>query len=69
MLFLKSFRSVYRMSKDFDVSKYYWKEDIDYRKNPQLYKVGKGEQGVLLCEPYKSEILPFWRFKTPEIAE
>jgi len=23
---------------------------------------------VLLLEPYKSEILPYWRFKTPEIA-
>jgi hypothetical protein len=30
--------------------------------------VGKGEQGVLLVEPYKSEILPHWRFKTPAIA-
>ena len=23
---------------------------------------------MLLVEPYKGEILPFWRFKTPEIA-
>lgn len=41
---------------------------IDFRKHPELYKVGKGEQGVLLIEPYKSEILPHWRFKTPQIA-
>lgn len=41
---------------------------LDLRKNPHLYRVGKGEQGVLLVEPYKSEILPFWRFKTPEEA-
>jgi hypothetical protein len=41
---------------------------IDFRKCPDLYRVGKGEQGVLLVEPYKSEILPHWRFKTPEIA-
>jgi hypothetical protein len=41
---------------------------IDFRKNPELYRIGKGEQGVLLVEPYKSEILPHWRFKTPEIA-
>lgn len=41
---------------------------IDFRKSPELYQVGKGEQGVLLVEPYKSEILPYWRFKTPEIA-
>lgn len=30
--------------------------------------MGRGEQGVLLVEPYKSEILPFWRFKTEKIA-
>ncbi len=37
---------------------------IDFRKHPELYRIGKGEQGVLLVEPYKSEILPLWRFKT-----
>jgi hypothetical protein len=42
---------------------------IDFRKHPELYQVGKGEQGVLMVEPYKSEILPHWRFRTPEIAE
>ena len=41
---------------------------IDFRKHPELYVIGKGEQGVLLVEPYKSEILPHWRFKTPDIA-
>lgn len=44
-------------------------EHIDFRKHPEKYRVGKGEQGVLLVEPYKSEILPHWRFRTPEIAE
>lgn len=24
---------------------------------------------MLICQPYKNEILPFWRFKTPEIAK
>jgi hypothetical protein len=43
-------------------------ENIDFRQHPELYRVGKGEQGVLLVEPYKSEILPHWRFKTPAIA-
>ena len=42
--------------------------EIDFRQHPELYRIGKGEQGVLLVEPYKSEILPHWRFKTPEIA-
>lgn len=47
--------------------------DLDYknlnlRDNPQLYRIGLGEQGVLSVEPYKSEILPLWRFRTPDIA-
>jgi hypothetical protein len=41
----------------------------DFRKRPELYKVGRGEEGVLLVEPYKSELLPHWRFKTPDIAK
>jgi hypothetical protein len=41
----------------------------DFRKHPELYRVGKGEQGVLSVEPYKSEILPYWRFKDPETAQ
>lgn len=43
-------------------------KSIDFRKHPELYRIGKGEQGVLLIEPYKSELLPHWRFKTPDIA-
>lgn len=43
-------------------------DSIDFREQPELYHVGRGEQGVLLVEPYKNEILPHWRFKTPEIA-
>ena len=41
---------------------------LDMRAHPELYQVGVGEQGVLSVEPYKSEILPHWRFRTPEIA-
>lgn len=54
---------------NFNYKKYKWYKDIDYRKNPEKYLVGKGEQGVLICEPFKSEILPYWRFKTPDLAE
>ena len=43
-------------------------ENTDFRKEPHLYRVGRGEQGVLMVEPYKSEILPHWRFRTEEIA-
>ncbi|MEO6590551.1 MAG: DUF4385 domain-containing protein [Pyrinomonadaceae bacterium] len=55
------------MTVKFDYSLDY--KSLDLRKTPELYRVGKGEQGVLLVEPYKSEILPHWRFKTPEIAK
>ena len=41
---------------------------IDFREHPERYRIGKGEQGVLIAEPYKSEILPHWRFRTPEVA-
>ena len=41
---------------------------IDFRKYPEKYKVSVGEMGVLTAMPYKDEILPYWRFKTPEIA-
>lgn len=43
--------------------------DIDFRRHPERYRIGRGEQGVLIAEPYKSEILPHWRFATPEKAE
>lgn len=42
---------------------------VDFRKHPDRYRVGVGEQGVLMVEPYKSEILPHWKFKTPDVAE
>lgn len=54
------------MPEKFDYTLDYTK--LDLRQQPELYRVGKGEQGVLMVEPYKGEILPHWRFKTPEIA-
>lgn len=55
------------MKEKFDYTLNY--KNLNLRKNPELYRVGIGEQGVLLVEPYKSEILPYWRFKTPQIAQ
>lgn len=52
--------------KKFDYSLDY--ENLNLREQPELYAIGRGEQGVLLVEPYKSEILPFWRFKNTEVA-
>ena len=51
---------------------FYYDQDfskINFRETPHLYRIGKGEQGVLSVEPYKSEILPYWRFRTPDIAQ
>ena len=41
---------------------------IDFREHPEKYRVSVGEMGVLTAMPYKAEILPYWRFKTPDIA-
>ena len=41
---------------------------LSFREHPELYRVRRGEQGVLLVEPYKSELLPYWRFRTPKEA-
>lgn len=43
-------------------------QSIDYREHPEHYVIGRGEQGVLTVEPYKSEILPLWKFRTPADA-
>lgn len=42
---------------------------LDYRQHPERYPIGRGERGVLTIEPYKSELLPLWRFKSPEVAK
>lgn len=52
--------------KEFDYTLDY--DTIDFRESPELYRIGRGEQGVLLVEPYKSDICRHWRFKTPDMA-
>ncbi len=42
---------------------------LDYRRHPDRYRIGRGEEGVLTVEPYKSELLPLWRFRTAAVAE
>lgn len=44
-------------------------QSIDFRKYLGKYLIGRGEQGVLMAEPYRSEILPYWKFATPDKAE
>jgi hypothetical protein len=31
---------------DFDHESYGWKANIDYREHPELYRIGRGEQGL-----------------------
>ena len=44
---------------------------LNFRKPEirKLYRIGRGEQGVLLVRPYTNIICRNWRFKTPQIAE
>ncbi len=39
-------------------------KDVDHRREPERYRVGRGEEGVLTVQPYKDELLPLWRFAT-----
>ena len=46
---------------------------LDYKNtffspNDRRYRIGRGEQGVLLIRPYTDDICKHWRFKTPTIA-
>jgi hypothetical protein len=43
--------------------------NIDFRDRPEAYRVQSGEQGVFKVEPYKSELLPLWSFKTEADAK
>ncbi len=44
-------------------------KDVDYRREPHRYRIGRGEEGVLTVQPYKGELLPLWRFATPSQAK
>ncbi len=43
-------------------------DTVDHRAHPELYRVARGEQGVLTVQPYKDELLPLWRFADPDLA-
>ena len=43
--------------------------DIDFRAEPVLYRYTSDERGVFKVQPYKSELLPLWSFKTVEAAQ
>ena len=45
-------------------------EDLDFTdaETRQLYRIGRGEQGVLLVRPYTNDICAHWRFVDEETA-
>ena len=54
--------------KEFDYKLDYKQINFKKPENRELYRIGRGEQGVLLVRPYTDTICKHWRFKTPEKA-
>ena len=52
--------------KEFDYNLNY--KRLKFKPNDKRYRIGRGEQGVLLVRPYTDDICKYWKFKTPEIA-
>ena len=49
--------------KEFDYSLDYKTLDFTDFSTRKLYRIGRGEQGVLLVRPYTEDICKYWRFK------
>jgi len=54
--------------KEFDYDLNYKELDFSDAETRKLYRIGRGEQGVLLVRPYTNDICAHWRFKTPREA-
>ena len=54
--------------KEFDYDLDYKSLDFTDEEVRKLYRIGRGEQGVLLVRPYTNAICSHWRFKTPNEA-
>ena len=54
---------------EFDYKLNYKQLDFTDKKVKKLYRIGRGEQGVLLVRPYTNDICKYWRFKTLKEAE
>ena len=48
--------------KEFDYELDYKKLDFTDAETRKLYRIGRGEQGVLLVRPYTDDICAHWRF-------
>ena len=55
--------------KEFDYKLDYKKLNFRKPEIRKLYRIGRGEQGVLLVRPYTNDICKYWKFKTPYIAQ
>tara|TARA_Y100001937_G_scaffold112972_1_gene161126 strand:+ start:30 stop:500 length:471 start_codon:yes stop_codon:yes gene_type:complete len=44
-------------------------KNILFKPNDKRYRIGRGEQGVLLVRPYTNDICKHWRFKTLKEAK
>ena len=53
---------------EFNYDLNYKELDFTDEETRKLYRIGRGEQGVLLVRPYTNDICAHWRFKEPEIA-
>lgn len=54
--------------KEFDYELDYKTIDFTQPENRRLYRIGRGEQGVLLCKPYTNYICAHWRFVDEDTA-
>ena len=54
--------------KEFDYDLDYKQLDFSLEENRKLYRIGRGEQGVLLVRPYTNDICAHWRFVNENIA-
>ena len=54
--------------KEFDYELDYKKLDFTDSETRKLYRIGRGEQGVLLVRPYTDDICAHWRFVNEETA-
>ena len=70
VIFGKKF--MYRLGKlvmkEFDYELDYKTIDFTIEENRKLYRIGRGEQGVLLVRPYTNDICSHWRFVNENIA-
>jgi len=54
--------------KEFDYELDYKTLDFTVEENRKFYRIGRGEQGVLLVRPYTNDICSHWRFVNENIA-